>query len=105
MNESDLLRKQLSFIPYRLVIPFSEQIHDEKLGNEQNILYIITHELDHSLVADLRALRSRIGSLHLVFAIDHKDTLEAAREHIERLSSLNINVEIAHSRKVNDYAE
>ncbi|NLM19416.1 MAG: DUF58 domain-containing protein [Clostridiaceae bacterium] len=105
MNESDLLRKQLSFVPYRLVIPFSEQIHDEKLGNEQNILYIITYELNHSLVADLRALRTRIGSLHLVFAIDQKSTLEAAREHIERLSSLNINVEIAHSREVNNYAK
>ncbi|MGI6580040.1 MAG: DUF58 domain-containing protein [Saccharofermentanales bacterium] len=105
MNESDLLRKQLSFIPYRLVIPFSEQLYDEKIGNEQNILYIITHELNHSLVADLRALRTKIGSLHLVFAIDQNSTLEAAREHIERLSSLNINIEIAHSRKVNSYAE
>ncbi|HHU54180.1 MAG TPA: DUF58 domain-containing protein [Clostridiaceae bacterium] len=105
MNESDLLRKQLAFVPYRIVVPFSEQLHDERLGNEQNILYIITHELNHSLVADLRALRTKIGSLHLVFAIDQNSTYEDAKEHIEHLSGFNINVEIAHSRKVNSYAE
>lgn len=103
MNEADLLRKQLSYIPYRSVIPFAEQLHDERLGNELNILYIITNELDHSLVADLRTLRTRIGGMHLVFAVDQQSTVDAAQEHLERLANLNINVELAYSNEVNNY--
>ncbi|HZJ69143.1 MAG TPA: DUF58 domain-containing protein [Candidatus Eisenbacteria bacterium] len=103
MNEADLLRKQLAFIPYRTVVPFHAQLEDEQLGNEQNILYILTHELNDNLVDELRALRIQIGGMLLVFAVDSNQAIKEAEEHIQKLEDLDISVEIAKSHEVNLY--
>ncbi len=105
MNEVDLLRKQLAYIPYRKAVDFEQQIHDERFGNEQNILYILTHELNDSIVANLRSIRSEIGGIFLVFVIHDNEQLTQAEAHLNKLKEINISIEVANANEVNEYVK
>ncbi len=105
MNEADLLRKQLSHIPYRKLIDFEDQIHNEIIGNKQNILYIATYELNDSIVANLRSIRSEIGGIFLVYAVDHPEDIAKAEHHLNKLKELDIKIEIANAMEVNKNAK
>lgn len=104
VKEADLLKKQLAFIPYRQVVSFENQLQDEKHGNEQNILYVLTYDLTENLVTELRSLRPSLGAMLLVYTVDSQTALDQAAAYIKQLEDAEITVEIAKSYEVNLYA-
>ncbi len=103
LNESELLRKQLAYIPHLSVISFADQLHDELIGNEHNIIYIATDELNSSLVTELRSLRAVSGGILLVYVSDSQSSDEEVKIYISQLEQADIIVEIANSNKINAY--
>lgn len=104
VKEADLLKKQLAFIPYRQNVSFENQLQDERQGNEQNILYVLTYDLTENLVTELRSLRPALGAMLLVFTVDSQEALDQADPYIKQLEDAEISVEIAKSYEVNLYA-
>lgn len=103
MDEIDLLKKQLAFIPFEKVVDFNEQLADEQYDNEQNLIYLLTYQVDDALIAQLKNLRAKIGAMLLVYVIDQEANMDLIQNQIKQLTTLGINVEIAKTHEVNVY--
>lgn len=104
MNELELLRKQLAHIPAKSAISFSDQITDEFQGNEHNVIYVLTNELNSNFVTSLRALRTQTGAILLVY-VSEETSLLSVESYIEQLQQADIKVEISNPNGGNHYAE